>query len=82
MPSFTHWMNFSSPELADRLYGGKEALLKSRDSAIDFYQRKDCTLAVADGERFRYGKTETGFSPPIDHGEAGTKEEALNYHPS
>jgi hypothetical protein len=82
MPSFMHWMNFSSPELADLLYRGKEVLLKSRDSDINFsqrkrsyyvYQRKDCTLRVADGERFRYGRTEVKFSPPVDHGEAGTK---------
>lgn len=82
MPSFTHWMNFSSPELADLLYSGKEVLLKSRDSAINFsqrkrsyyiYQRKDCTLRPADAESFHYGRTEVRFSPPFDHGEAGTK---------
>jgi len=82
MPSFTHWMNFSSPELADQLYRGKEVLLKSRESGINFsqrkrsyyiYQRKDCTLRPADNERFRYGNTEIRFSPPFDHGEAGTK---------
>ncbi len=82
MPAFTHWMNFSSPELADRLYGGKELLVKSRDRGINLsqrkrayyiYQRKDCTIVVADGERFRYGRTEVRFSEPVDHGEPGTK---------
>jgi len=82
MPSFTHWMNFASPQLADELYRGKEVLLKSRESGINFsqrkrayyvYQRRDCRLVVADGERFRYGRTEVKFSPPVDHGEAGTR---------
>lgn len=81
MPTFRHWMNFSSPELAEALYSGKEVLLKRRDSAINFsqrkrsyylYQRRDCILRPADGERFRYGNTEIKFSPPMDHGEAGT----------
>ncbi|HIC95509.1 TPA: MBL fold metallo-hydrolase [Candidatus Bipolaricaulota bacterium] len=82
MPAFTHWMNFSSPELATLLYRGKEVLLKARDLGINFsqrkrsyylYQRRDCTLRPADGERFRYGETEIKFSPPFDHGEEGTK---------
>lgn len=82
IPSFEHWMNFASPELADRLYRGKEVLLKSRDSAINFsqrkrsfylYRRRDCVLNPADGQRFRYGSTEVRFSEPVDHGEAGTK---------
>ncbi len=82
IPSFEHWMNFASPELADKLYRGKEVLLKSREREINFsqrkrsfyvYQRRDCSLKPADGQSFRYGSTEVRFSPPVDHGEAGTK---------
>ncbi len=81
MPAFRHWMNFSSPELAEALYSGKEVLLKDRERGINFsqrrrayyiYQRQDCRLIVADGEEFRYGRTRLKFSPPMDHGEAGT----------
>jgi hypothetical protein len=81
MPAFRHWMNFSSPELAEALYSGKEVLLKSREKGINFsqrkrayyiFQRRDCRLVVADGEEFHYGRTRLKFSPPLDHGEERT----------
>ena len=89
VPSFENWLwNWSSPELAAKLYTGKLILAKDIGANINFSQRKrgymfrklntELTkeIRVADGQSFKFGDTTLGFSNPVYHGPTGS---ALGY---
>jgi len=81
-PSYTDWAyNWSSAEIADKIYTGKLVFAKSYRSYVNFSQRrrgwlfaktsgrKAERLEVADGRSFRFGDTNVIFSRPVVHGE-------------
>ncbi|MFQ6094650.1 MAG: hypothetical protein ACE5NN_00765 [Candidatus Bathyarchaeia archaeon] len=85
-PSYTDWAyNWSSAEIADRIYGGKLVFMKSYRSYVNFSQRrrgwmfvktsgrKADRLEVSDGRSFKFGDTELGFSTPVFHGEENSQ---------
>ncbi len=89
VPSFENWLwNWSSPELAAKLYTGKLILAKDIGTNVNFSQRKrgymfqklNTELAkeikVADGQVFKFDNTALEFSPPVYHGPEGS---ALGY---
>jgi len=84
-PSYTDYAyNWSSAEIADRIYSGKVVFMKSYRSHVSFSQRrrgwmfattsgkKAERLDTADGRSFRFGDTTMTSSPPVAHGEANS----------
>lgn len=81
------WLG-SSPELSEKIYGGKIVLAKDFRKNINTAQRrrgwmfKQATekwaskFEVADGKKFEFGKTTVRFPPPVPHGE---KESGLGW---
>jgi len=80
-PSFTDWCyNWSSEEVARRIYDGKTVLAKSYRSKVNSSQRRrgwmfsktggSCAknLRYADGRTFEFGETKVKFSEPVFHG--------------
>ena len=84
-PSFTDWFcNWSSAEIATKIYERKIVLAKSPRSKINYSQRRRGwmfrktagkhvkRLEVADGRRFEFGDTMLKFSEPAFHGVKNT----------
>jgi len=84
-PSFMDWFcNWSSAEMAGRIYEGKLVLVKDYRAMINFSQRRrgwmfkktggnDAErLEVADGRTFKFGETRVKFSDPVFHGAENT----------
>ncbi|UCF58522.1 MAG: hypothetical protein JSV15_05485, partial [Candidatus Bathyarchaeota archaeon] len=84
-PSFMDWFcNWSSAEIAERIYAGKLVLVKDYRAMINFSQRRrgwmfkktggmDAgRLEVADGRAFEFGETRVKFSEPVFHGAENT----------
>jgi predicted metallo-beta-lactamase superfamily hydrolase len=80
-PSYTDWLcNWSSEDIAKRIYGGKYVLVKSYRSMVNFSQRRRGwmfkktggsyaeRLEIADGRTFEFGETKLRFSGPVFHG--------------
>jgi predicted metallo-beta-lactamase superfamily hydrolase len=80
-PSFTDWVcNWSSPEIAQKIYENKLVLLKNPKVNVNFSQRRRAwvfkktggkyakKLEVADGKVFEFGDTLLRFSEPVFHG--------------
>jgi hypothetical protein len=80
-PSFVDWVcNWSSPEIARKIYENKLVLLKSYKMNVNFSQRRRGwvfaktggkyanKLEVADGKTLRFGETLLRFPEPIFHG--------------
>lgn len=85
-PSYTDWAyNWSSAEIAERVYSGKIVFMKSYRSKINTSQRRRGWMFVqtggkyaerletADGRAFRFGDTSIRFSKPVFHGEEGSQ---------
>ncbi len=85
VPDFEDWRyNWSSAELAERLYAGKIILAKDTSENINKSQQKrgsdfaKNTIAIAeeirmaDGQTLKYGETSLKFSKPEYHGPEGT----------
>ncbi len=81
-PSYTDYAyNWSSAEIANKIYSGKLVFIKSYRSYINFSQRrrgwifaktsgkKAERLENADGRSFKFGDTTIKFSLPVIHGE-------------
>lgn len=84
-PSFTDWFsNWSSPEIAQKIYENKLVLLKNYKKDIHFGQRRRGwvfaktggkfakKLEVADGKAFKFGESILRFSEPVFHGSEDT----------
>lgn len=82
-PSFVDWVcNWSSPEIARKIYEDKLVLLKNPKVNINFSQRRRGwvfaktggkyakKLEAADGKVFKFGDTLLRFSEPVFHGSA------------
>jgi predicted metallo-beta-lactamase superfamily hydrolase len=80
-PSYTDWFcNWSSEDVARKIYEGKLVLVKNYRSMINFSQRRRGwmfkktagkyarRLEVADGKTFEFGNTKLKFSDPVFHG--------------
>jgi predicted metallo-beta-lactamase superfamily hydrolase len=80
-PSFIDWVcNWSSPEIAQKIYENKLVLLKNPKRSINFSQRRRGwvfaktggkyakKLEAADGKTFQFGDTSLRFSEPVFHG--------------
>ncbi|MCW4031049.1 MAG: hypothetical protein NWE80_01655 [Candidatus Bathyarchaeota archaeon] len=80
-PSFIDWFtNWSSAEIAKKIYEGKLILAKSYRSMINPSQRRRGWMfkktggkhakkfEIADGKTFQFGKTKMKFSTPVFHG--------------
>jgi len=80
-PSYEDWCyNWSSPEVAEKIYGGKLVLIKSYRGMINFSQRRRGwmfvktggkqagRLEIADNRTFDFGDTKLKFSEPVFHG--------------
>jgi len=80
-PSYTDWFcNWSSADVAKKIYGGKLVLLKSYRSMVNFSQRRRGwmfkktggsyaeKLEIADSRTFQFGGTKLKFSDPVFHG--------------
>ena len=80
-PSYTDWFcNWSSVEVAKKIYEGKLVLVKSYRSMVNFSQRRRGwmfkktggsyaeRLEIADGRTFEFGNTKLKFSDPVFHG--------------
>jgi predicted metallo-beta-lactamase superfamily hydrolase len=80
-PSYIDWFcNWSSAEVAKKIYGGKLVLVKSYRSMVNFSQRRrgwmfkktggsDAEkLEIADGRTFEFVNTKLRFSDPVFHG--------------
>ncbi len=80
-PSFTDWFcNWSSAEIARKIYEGKIVLVKSHRSKINYSQRRRGWMfrktagkharkvETADGRTFKFGDTKLKFSEPVFHG--------------
>ncbi len=80
-PSFVDWFcNWSSAEVAKKIYEGKLVLVKSYRSMVNFSQRRRGwvfkktggsfakRLETADGRTFDFGNTKLKFSDPVFHG--------------
>jgi hypothetical protein len=85
VPDFEDWrFNWSSAELAERLYSGKLILAKDTSENINASQRKRGSafrksaqehadeIRMADGQKLEYGSTTVEFSKPVYHGPEGT----------
>lgn len=84
-PSYTDWFtNWSSAEVAKKIYNGKLVLAKSYRSMVNASQRRrgwmftktggshTKTLETADGKTFQFGETKLKFSEPVFHGSENT----------
>ena len=84
-PSYTDWcFNWTDAETARQIYEGKLVLAKSYKSKINFNQRRRGwmflktggsharKIEIADGKKFRFGKTIVKFSKPVFHGSENT----------
>jgi len=84
-PSYEDWCyNWSSAEVAKKIYGEKLVLVKSYRSMINFSQRRRGwmflktggkhakRLETADGKVFEFGDTVIRFSDPVFHGPQGS----------
>ncbi|HVP40843.1 MAG TPA: hypothetical protein VMS95_02695 [Candidatus Krumholzibacteriaceae bacterium] len=84
-PSFTDWVsNWSSPEIAQKIYENKLVLLKNYKKDVNFSQRRRGwmftktggkhaeKLEIADGKTFQFGDTVLRFSEPVFHGSKNT----------
>jgi len=80
-PSYTDWFcNWSSADVAKKIYSGKLVLVKSYRSMVNFSQRRRGwmfnktggsyaeRLEVADSKTFEFENTELKFSDPVFHG--------------
>ncbi len=80
-PSYTDWFcNWSSAEVAKKIYEGKLVLVKSYRSMVNFSQRRRGwmfkktggsyaeRLEIADSRTFEFGNTKLKFSEPVFHG--------------
>jgi len=80
-PSYTDWFcNWSSADVAKKIYGGKLVLVKSYRSMVNFSQRRRGwmfqktgggyaeRLEIADSKTFDFGNTKLKFSDPVFHG--------------
>ena len=80
-PSYTDWFcNWSSAEVAKKIYEGKRVLLKGYRSMVNFSQRRRGwmfkktggshaeRLEIADGKTFEFENTKLKFSDPVFHG--------------
>lgn len=80
-PSYTDWFcNWSSADIAKKIYGGKLVLVKSYRSMVNFSQRRRGwmfkktggsyaeRLEIADSRTFKFGNTKLKFSDPVFHG--------------
>jgi predicted metallo-beta-lactamase superfamily hydrolase len=80
-PSYTDWFcNWSSADVAKKIYGGKLVLVKSYRSMVNFSQRRRGwmfkktggsyaeRLEIADSRTFEFGNTKLKFSDPVFHG--------------
>ena len=80
-PSFVDWVcNWSSPEVAQKIYENKLVLLKNYKVNVNFSQRRRgwvfvktggkyaSKLEAADGRTLKFGDTSLRFSEPIFHG--------------
>jgi len=80
-PSFVDWVcNWSSPEVARKIYENKLVLLKNYKVNVNFSQRRRGwvfaktggkyanKLEAVDGRTLKFGKTLLRFSEPISHG--------------
>jgi hypothetical protein len=80
-PSFVDWVcNWSSPEIARKIYANKLVLLKNYKVNVNFSQRRRGwvfaktagkyadKLEAADGRTLKFGETLLRFSEPIFHG--------------
>ncbi|RLI37723.1 hypothetical protein DRO55_00670 [Candidatus Bathyarchaeota archaeon] len=80
-PSYTDWAyNWSSAEIAEKIYRGKILFIKSYRSMVNFSQRRRGwmflqtggshaeRIEVADNRSFRFGDTKISFSEPVFHG--------------
>jgi len=80
-PSYTDWLcNWSSADVAKKIYWGKLVLVKSYRSMVNFSQRRRGwmfkktggsyaeRLEIADGRTFEFGDTKLRFSDPVFHG--------------
>jgi predicted metallo-beta-lactamase superfamily hydrolase len=88
-PSFVDWVcNWSSPEIAQKIYENKLVLLKNYKVNINFSQRRRGwvfaktggkyakKLEAADGKTLKFGDTSLRFSTPIFH---GSEESSLGW---
>jgi predicted metallo-beta-lactamase superfamily hydrolase len=84
-PSFTDWAcNWSSQEIAQKIYEEKLVLMKNYKAKINSSQRRRGwvfaktagkharKLEIADGKAFRFGDTLLRFSEPVFHGTENT----------
>jgi len=80
-PSYTDWFcNWSSSDVAKKIYGEKLVLAKSYRSMVNFSQRRRGwmfkktggsyaeRLEMADSRTFEFGDTKLKFSDPVFHG--------------
>ncbi|MEM2111052.1 MAG: hypothetical protein QXX08_04135 [Candidatus Bathyarchaeia archaeon] len=80
-PSYTDWAyNWSSAEIAEKIYKGKIVFAKSYRSQVNFSQRRRGwmftktsgkhaeRIEIADGRSFVFGDTKISFSEPVFHG--------------
>ena len=80
-PSYTDWFcNWSSADVAKKIYEGKLVLVKNYRSMVNFSQRRRGwmfkktggsyaeRLETADGRTFEFGNTKLKFSDPVFHG--------------
>jgi len=80
-PSYTDWFcNWSSADVAKKIYDGKLVLVKSYRSMANFSQRRRGwlfnktggsyaeRLEIADSKTFKFGNTKLKFSDPVFHG--------------
>ena len=80
-PSFTDWFcNWSSAEIARKIYEGKTVLAKNHRSKINYSKRRRGWMfrktsgkharkvEQADGRTFEFGETRLKFSEPVFHG--------------
>jgi len=85
-PSYTDWaFNWSSAEIAEKIYRGKIVFMKNYRSLVNFSQRRRGwmftrtsgkhagKLEVADGRTFMFGDTSLSFSSPVYHGPEGSE---------
>jgi len=84
-PSYMDWFcNWSSAEMARRIYAGKLVLVKDYRAMINFSQRRRGwmfkktggkhaeRLEVVDDRTFEFGETRVKFSEPVFHGAENT----------
>ena len=88
-PSYMDWCcNWSSADVAKKIYEGKLVLVKNYRSMVNFSQRRRGwifrktggkyaeRLEIADGKTFGFGETKLRFSDPVFH---GSEDSALGW---